>query len=216
MIRYFCKKCNAESASPVCSRCGRKLPAGMMRDVWRVWRVPLSDGGTWLGALKVTFLLAALLFLLVFGAEALLSGTDRVMALLSSGLPGVICALIPVSLLLTLLFLALQGREILVYALDVQGAHVQVWHAASRIRCWARLQSARLEEAVPQQDGGALLLSQVRHMLWKDVRQVRYAPRKGEIRLYHTPRLAPMVLRLPAEEYETAEALVKKYCKGIA
>jgi len=46
------------------------------------------------------------------------------------------------------------------------------------------------------------------------VQSVKYKPGKAVILLYHTPYCAPMVLRLPAEEYELAAAYVGKYCKG--
>ena len=57
-------------------------------------------------------------------------------------------------------------------------------------------------------------LSQERHLLWKDVAQVQYRPARAVIALYHTPHIAPLVLRLPPEEYELAKAYVGKYCKG--
>lgn len=214
MIRYYCKKCNAENPSPVCAHCGKKLSGNTMRNVWRVYRLPLSDSGTWFSVLSISALIALLLFLILFGAEFFMTGLQQMTALFSTNLPAVLFALIPLSLCIACIVLTLQGREILLYALDMQGAHLQTWHDASRIKCWARLQLMKPEDAVPQQDGTQLIMAQVRHMLWKDVRQVRYSPRKGEIRLYHTPHIAPMVLRLPPEEYEGCEALVKKFCKG--
>ena len=57
-------------------------------------------------------------------------------------------------------------------------------------------------------------LSQERHMLWQDVVSVRYKPGSAAICVYHTPRCAPMVLKLPAQEYDLAAAYVGKYCKG--
>ena len=67
---------------------------------------------------------------------------------------------------------------------------------------------------VPQQDGSVMHLSQERHMLWQDVQSVKYKPGKAVIQLYHTPHCAPLVLRLPPEEYDLAAAYVGKYCKG--
>ena len=43
---------------------------------------------------------------------------------------------------------------------------------------------------------------------------MKYKPGSAAIHLYHTPHLAPMVLKLPANEYELAAAYVGKYCKG--
>ena len=117
-------------------------------------------------------------------------------------------------LLVAFLFLLAQGREVIVYVLDPQGAHLQTWHQPSRIKSWARLQSADPRQNIPQQDGSVMHLSQERHMIWNDVQSVRYKPRNAAILIYHTPYLAPMVLKLPPDEYEMAAAYVGKYCKG--
>ena len=57
-------------------------------------------------------------------------------------------------------------------------------------------------------------LSQERHLMWRDVQAVQYKPGKAVIALYHTLHIAPLLLRLPPEEYELAKAYVGKYCKG--
>ena len=214
MIRYYCKKCGTENDEPVCCRCGKKLPGSVMRDVWQVWRLPLSDGSVWMGVLSVLCLVAVLMLLTLAGMTFALSGAAAVGQLFSSALPSWIAAVIPAGLALALITLALQGREALVYAVDVQGAHVQTWHPASRLRCWARLNSARGEAVITQPDGGEMILSGTRHTLWQDVRRVKYLPARGEIRLYHLPHVYPLTLRLPGEEYPACEALIKKFCKG--
>lgn len=151
---------------------------------------------------------------LVFGLEAMVSGSVQVARLWAGSLPQAIFAVLPLGLAATFLALFLQGREVIVYVLDPRGAHLQTWHEPSRLKSWARLQSADPGRDVPQQDGSVMHLSQERHCLWADVQAVKYKPGRAAIYLYHTPHIAPMVLRLPPDEYDVAAAYVGKYCKG--
>ena len=57
-------------------------------------------------------------------------------------------------------------------------------------------------------------LAQERHLLWRDVQDVKYLKHQSTILLYHTVSVAPMVIRVPdSEEYELAVAFVSKYSK---
>jgi hypothetical protein len=150
----------------------------------------------------------------VFGMEAAINGGEAAGVLFRGSLPRMILALVPVGMAITLLFLLLQGQEVDVFKLDAQGAHLRTWHGPQKWKSWARLQSADPKRNVPQQDGGVMHLSQERHMLWQDVVSVRYKPGSAAIYVYHTPRCAPLVLKLPAQEYDLAAAYVGKYCKG--
>ena len=214
MIYSYCKKCKMESPGDTCQGCGKRAAANSQRDVWSVASVPLADGRIWKGALLTLLTVALLLFALLFGLEYVMSGPQAAGQLWQGVLPKAIFAIPPLGLAVTFLFLLLQGREVIVYVLDPQGGHLQTWHQPGRIRSWARLQSADPRKNVPQQDGSEMHLSQERHMLWQDVVQVKYRPQNAAIYLYHTPRCAPMILRLPAQEYELAAAYVGKYCKG--
>ena len=203
-----------ESPGDTCRGCGKRAAASAQRDVWSIASVPLADGRAWRGVLYTLLGVVALLLILIFGLETMLSGNVKAAQLWGSALPQLIFAILPVGLLAAFLCLLAQGREVIVYVLDPQGAHLQTWHTPSRIKSWARLQSADPEKDVPQQDGSVMHLSQERHMIWGDVQSVRYKPGHAVIYLYHTPHCAPMVLRLPAEEYDLAAAYVGKYCKG--
>ena len=108
---------------------------------------------------------------------------------------------------------SLQGREEIRYILDMEGAHMQTWYRASRIHAWARLQRADMSSAHQSRDGSKYLKAEERHLLWRDINEIGYSPSTGTIRLYRTPHLAPFVLRIPPEEYEMAEALIKKHTK---
>jgi len=214
MIYSYCRKCKMESPGDICQGCGRRAAAGSQRDVWSVASVPLADGRIWRGALFALLTVTALLLILIFGLEYMTGGAAAASVLWQGALPRAIFAILPLGLVLTFLFLLMQGREVIVFVLDPQGAHLQTWHQPGKIKSWARLQSADPGKNVPQQDGSVMHLSQERHMLWQDVQSVKYRPQSAAIALYHTPRCAPMVLKLPAQEYELAAAYVGKYCKG--
>ena len=176
--------------------------------------LPLTDGRVWRGTALALVGVVTLLLLIVFGMEFIMGGNDRAARLWQGGVPRLILALLPLGLGITFLFLALQGKEVSVYFLDKDGAHLQTWHKPSKIKSWARLQSADREKDVAQADGTTMHLSQERHIRWADVQAVKYQPQRAAIQLFHTPHCAPLILRLPSEEYEAAAAYVGKNCKG--
>ena len=214
MIYSYCKRCRLESPGDTCAGCGKRSTAAAQRDIWSVANVPLSDGRLWRGALYTLLGVSALLFAVILGLEALLRDAASAQRLLQGGLPRLIAALAAMGLALVFLFLALQGREVNVYVLDPQGAHLQTWHTPQKWKSWARLQSADPEKNVPQPDGSVMHLSQERHLMWRDVQSVRYQPDRAAIYVYHTPHCAPLILKLPAGEFDLAAAYVGKYCKG--
>lgn len=213
MIRWYCKKCGQDSDTEICSQCGKKLSGATLRDLWTVYRVPLSDLCAWKNAFLFLLILALVMTVILFIGEFLLSNAEEALKMSVSGPVAAVFLLIPLGLLLLCFGFLLQGRETLVYCLDSRGAHMQTWHEAGRLRCWARLQAWHPEDIVENPDGSAVLLSQTRHLMWADVREVVFAPARGEIRLYSSLRLAPFVLRLPPDEYDTAERMVKKTCR---
>ena len=214
MIYSYCKKCKLESPGDTCQGCGKRATAAAQRDIWSIASVPLADGRIWFSVLYTLLCVIALLLLMIFGLEAMLSGNAKTAMLWNGPLSKYIFASLPLGLLAAFICLLAQGREVNVYVLDPHGAHLQTWHQPSRIKSWARLQCADKDKDVPQQDGSVMHLSQERHMLWKDVQNVKYKPGKAVIYLYHTPHCAPMALKLPPDEYDLAAAYVGKYCKG--
>ena len=214
MMYSYCKRCSLESPGDTCTGCGKRAAVSAQMDQWSIAVNPLMDGRAWRAALTALTSAALLLMAVVFGMEASINGGEAAGVLFRGSLSRMILALVPVGMAVTLLFLLLQGQEVDVFKLDAQGAHLRTWHGPQKWKSWARLQSADPNKNVPQQDGSVVHLSQERHLLWKDVAQVQYRPGKAVIALYHTPHLAPLVLRLPPEEYELAKAYVGKYCKG--
>ena len=214
MIYSYCKRCRMESLGDVCSGCGKRAAAACQRDKWSVASVPLADSRAWRTSFFALLGAAALLLAAVFGLEAVFGGPVRVTLLLQSAFIRVTLAFAAVGLAVVFLFLLIQGRETNVFTLDSQGAHQHTWHGPQKWKSWARLQSADPAKDIPQQDGSVMHLSQERHLLWQDVVSVKYRPARSAILLYHTPHCAPLVLKLPAGEYDLAAAYVGKYCKG--
>ena len=214
MIKYYCKKCNLDNDTSQCMGCGKKLTAATMHSVWAIRRQPLRDGGVWLLSLTVSVSVVAMLFLILFGAEFFLSGSEKMMALFASDLPVVLLSFIPLVLLLTGCVLLLQGSEVGCYSIESYGAVLRTWHGATRLQCWTRFCAANLKDTVEDENGESIVMGHERIMLWQDVKQVKYLPNKGQIRLMHCGKLSPMVLRMPPEEYESARVLIQKFCKN--
>ena len=214
MIKSYCSRCKQESTGENCQICGKHAAANAQQDVWSIDVVPLSDGRIWRGILLTLLGVAVLLFVLIFGLEAVFAGNAGMASLGEGRIPQMILLLVPVGLLLSFAALSLQGRETHVYVLDKNGAHLQTWHAPGRLKSWARLQSYDSQRNFPMEDGGALHLAQEWHLLWKDVEKIDPQPAKACILLYQNSRLAPMVLRLPPDEFELAIYWVQRHCKG--
>lgn len=214
MTRYYCKKCGVDSPGEICPSCGKKLPAGTLRNVWRVYHTPVTDLNSYrsvFAALGTAVVLAEMTLLILSFIDTSSGGPA---AFITSGAFLSALAILPAGLIVTAVFLALQGREILDYSLDGRGAHQRSLQAAGRIRSYSRLQTAPLT-VLEDQGTGMSAVSQVRHIRWADVNQLIFKPDRGEILLFSSPRLAPFILRLPPEEYDDAERFVKKYCKKI-
>ncbi len=213
MIYSYCNRCKLETPGDVCAGCGKRAAAGSQRDIWSITCLPLADGRIWLASLLALTGAAVLLLITVFAAEAILGNASRAALLWNSSVPRLALAAVPLGLAAVFLFLLLQGKEVEVYILDKNGAHLQTWHEPHKLKSWARLQSADPQKNIQQQDGTVMHLAQERHINWRDVVDVQYKPRHSAIHLYHTPHCAPLVLRLPDGEYNTAAAYVGKYCK---
>ncbi len=211
MTGYFCEKCNQLNGRRQCMKCGKNLPNATYREVWNVVRVPVSDGILWKRVILILLSVMGILTLL----SALFCVLSRdINALIDQGALIVIMALLPVGILFAGLVMLLQGRENVWYTLANTGVREQTWHRPSRIHSWSRFESYRAENAYPQPDGSILTMTKERTIRWKDVCRVRFQADKGRILLYHTPHVAPLTLRIPADEYNEAEMLIKKTCKG--
>lgn len=210
MIYYYCSKCGGQNNTAQCTHCGKKLPAGSMRNVWNVARVPAGDPLVWKTVLCFLFSLVGVLFLLALFCNLIMKG--NVDAALEA-LPAIL-AVLPLGAVGALVVLLLQGREEVWYIMQADGVRVQTWHRPSRLHSWARLQSYREGAACPQPDGSLLTPAGEVTLAWRDIAVKRCSPQTGRIYLFRTPHVTPLILRLPADEYNMAEAMVNKYAKG--
>lgn len=211
MIGYYCAKCDKMNQGRQCDKCGKPLSTATYRQVWTILRVPASDTLTWrivLGYLCVTVLLVLALTVLFCAI-----GNGNSMEQFVSILPYTL-GILPLGTGIVLVGLLLQGRESVWYTLESTGVCIRHWHKPSRIRSWSRLQAYDEKEICPQPDGSFLVNSKEVTVSWKDICRVKFNPKAGRIFLYHTPHIAPAVLCIPAGDYEYAENLIKKACKG--
>ena len=98
MNQWYCKKCGVNSPGSICSRCGKKLPNNIMRDIWRVYRVPLSDTASWKTAF-VVLLSASLIMLFFLFMWETAKDPGKALSLFSNGTAAACLALVPVGLL---------------------------------------------------------------------------------------------------------------------
>ena len=211
MKGYYCGKCQYTSRDRRCEKCGKPLSNATFRMLWTVVRVPVSDGIVWKSVMAVLLSVTGLLllFTLLFCAVG-----NNIRAMTGAGLIPVILSVLPAGVLLTVITLSLQGRENVWYFLESTCAREQTWYRPSPLHSWSRFQTYRAEDAFRQADGSLLTLSKEKTIEWKDVCKVVFYPERARILLYHTPHVAPFTLRIPADEYESAENLIKKMCKG--
>lgn len=201
-----------ESEGSVCQQCGKRAAASSTRDVWRTVRVPGADGSAWKSGAAAVLWIVGLLLAVLLLAERLNTTSRSFTASMGSLISAVAVAGV-CGLLICLAAFSLQGREEIRYILDMDGAHMQIWYRASRLRALARLQRLSMKNAVQSRDGARYIKAEERHLLWRDINEISYSPSTGTIRLYRVPHLAPFILRIPQEEYDMAEALVKKHTK---
>ncbi len=212
MIVSYCKKCKVESEGSVCQQCGKRATASSTRDVWHTIRVPGADGSAWCSGVAALLWVVIILLISLLLIERMNTTANRFAGSMSSLISGVAIAGV-IGLLLCLAAFSLQGREEIRYILDMDGAHMQVWYRASPVHALARLQRISMKSATPSRDGTKYVKAEERFLHWRDVNEIRCSPSTGTIRLYRVPHLAPFILRIPPEEYELAEALVKKHAK---
>ncbi len=211
MTGYYCEKCKRLSPERQCTACGKSLAGNTYRNIWTVVRVPASDVLIWRKVLLYLLVLDVLVFLAVLIGSLF---TGKVEQALSSNAIAVILSVYPAGLLITLIGLILQGREDIWYTLENDNVRMQVWYRSSHIHSWSRLQSYSARSNCPQPDGIVLTPQKERILPWSELTGFKVQARLGRIWLYHHGAFAPMILRIPAEEFDRAEALVRKACKS--
>jgi len=185
---YYCRKCKRDSASPVCEHCGVQITSLNQNERfrWRALHVPLGDTAAVMGAFKMLFGTALLLLAILFLGELLFSQNKQsAMALMTmSGVLPWLLLFLAIGAALSLLVLGLQGQEEMHYVIDNRGAHLQVWIAPSRIKCYARMIPYEKYKIAPGPGGEPRMMIDESHLLWEDVCRCEIRKRAGYIDLY--------------------------------
>ena len=187
-LTAYCRKCAREvDPGEVCPYCGSKLGKNAAHAAWCVERTPVKDWMCWNALMRVLLPAALFILLLVLAAEGISGGIGAVERLLVSGFPVVLLVLLGTILLLALLALILQGKELTDYVVDNRGLHeVHYLPDPTPLKLIARLRSpAQMKEAM-QGTGAPVLKLGEKHLAWKDVARVQLWPEKCMI-LYYAP-----------------------------
>ncbi len=220
MYVYYCKKCKADSATPICEHCGTPInvTAQTTRVKWRHIRTPLGDSPTVLGAFRTLALTAIILLLIMFLGELIFS-PDKRSALTMFSQSGIL----PLSFVVLLagcavicLILGLQGREEMHFVLDAKGAHVQTWITPSHIRCLARFIPYEAYNIATDQEGNQRMLVGECHLLWQDVCRCEFRRHACRIDLYRPSGFRFMSLYPQREEMGFIEEYIVPKMKQLA
>ena len=185
-ITAYCKKCSREvEPGEVCPRCGAKLAKTAAHAAWTVERRPVADWMSWNAVMRWLLPAALAVLLLVLGLEAVSGGTEAVERMLRGSFPKILLALLGGLILLVLLALALQGRELTDYAVDSRGVHaVRYLPDPTPVKLLARMKSpARMREVNSQAEPPLLRLDE-QDLAWRQVARVQLWPEKCTILFY--------------------------------
>lgn len=185
MRLYYCRKCKADSLTPICDHCGAQITSLNQNErfKWHVRRLPAADSPTVLGAFKLLGLTLFILVLFLFLGEIIFS-PDKQSAMTmftNSGILPWTLIIFAVGTAFVMFFLALQGAEELHFIIDARGAHLQVWIEPTRRNCFARFINYEENSFAHLPDGSVRLLVNEVHLVWQDV--CRYEVRRHARRI---------------------------------
>ena len=187
-LTAYCKKCAREvDPGEVCPYCGSKLGKNAAHAAWCVERTPVKDWMYWNALMRVLLPAALFILLLVLAAEGISGGIGAVERLLVSGFPVVLLVLLGTILLLALLALILQGKELTDYVVDNRGIHeIHYLPDPTPVKLISRLRSPALLRNMAGGNGAPVLKLSEKDLAWKDVARVQLWPEKCMI-LYYAP-----------------------------
>ncbi len=214
MLIYYCAKCQQQNMRNVCDSCGKGLSAATARFIWSDYRLPLSDIFRLGAVLRVTLMALALLIVVMFIMEYILTGMDAVNFLTNSGILPALVQVYLGAVALALLVMGLQGRENVQYVLDPKGILKRTWITPTRLHCWAR--GLRYDPLSIQQNAEGLpfMMAHEEYLVWTEAARYSLRPRAGRIKLYRPYAFVFMSLHVPREEYEGAAAMIAAKIKA--
>lgn len=188
-LTAYCKKCNREVApGDICPRCGTKLAKSATHAAWVLERRPVRDWMSWNAIFRWLLPAGLTVLLLALILEGISSGVAGVEALFMGDFPKILLALLGGLLLLVLLALLLQGKELVDYVVDSRGVHVTRYLPdPTPLKLLTRLKSPAM---MNQMDPGAetpILRLDSQELSWRNVARVQLWPEKCYI-LFYAPR----------------------------
>ena len=187
-LTAYCKKCAREvDAGEICPVCGTHLGKNSAHAAWCIERTPVKDWMCWNALMRILLPAALVILLLVLLSEAIAGGIGAVEKLLVSGFPIVLLVLLGAILVLALIALLLQGKELTDYVADNRGVHeIHYLPDPTPLKLIARLKSPALLREMQQGNSAGMLKLGEKDLPWKNVARVQLWPEKGMI-LYYAP-----------------------------
>ena len=187
-LTAYCKKCAREvAAGEICPRCGTRLGKNAAHAAWCVERVPVKDWMSWNAIMRILLPAALVILLLVLGAEGISGGAAALERMLVSGFPAVLLILLGAMLLLALLTLILQGKDLTDYVVDSRGVHeIHYLPNPTPLKLITRMKSPAMLREAGQGGSVTVLKLGERNLAWKDVARVQLWAEKCMI-LYYAP-----------------------------
>lgn len=187
-LTAYCKKCSREvDAGEVCPFCGSRLGKTAAHAAWCVERTPVRDWMCWNAVMRLLLPAALAVLLLVLLTEGLAGGAEAVEKLFVSGFPAVLLILLGAVLVLVLIVLALQGKELADYVIDNRGIHeIHYLPVPTALKLAARLKPLSMLKEAEQGGTVPVLKLGEKSLAWKDVARVQLWPEKCMI-LYYAP-----------------------------
>ncbi len=185
-LTAYCKKCNREvEPGDICPLCGTKLAKTATHAAWVLERNPVRDWMSWNAILR--WLLPASLAVLILALilEGISSGLAGVERLFLGNFPLILLMLLGGLLLIVLLALMLQGKELMDYVVDSRGVHVTRYLPyPTAIKLLTRLKSPTLLREVDPDAETPILRLDSQELSWRNVARVQLWPEKCYILFY--------------------------------
>ena len=183
-LTAYCKKCGREvEPAEVCPRCGTRLGKTAIHAAWCLERKPVADWMCWNTVMRVLLPAVLAVLLLVLLSEFLSGGTAALEKLFLGAFPATLLILLTAVLLVVMLALVLQGRELMDYVVDSRGIHVTRYLPdPTPLKLVARLKSpALMREMNP---GSDVVRIDAKDLAWRDVARVQLWPEKDYVLFY--------------------------------
>ena len=188
-LTAYCKKCNQEVApGDICPICGTKLAKSATHAAWVLERKPVADWMCWNAILRWLLPAGTVVLALAMLLEGLSGGPEAVEKLFRGTFPVTLLILLGVLLILVLLALALQGRELMDYVVDSRGVHVTRYLPdPTPLKLLLRLKSPGMIRQVDPESRPPILRLGEQDLPWRAVSRVQLWPEKCYI-LFYAPK----------------------------